>query len=283
MYCPRAPSASSFTASTVDNGLGRRSATPTPWRWTRRVHAPIRFWRQSESPTTRPWRRTRRVSRRSPRPCSNATRTSGKPRPSIVNRSYYRCQLLPWFAGRSIVDIGHQDVQRWFASHRATPVAADRSTPILSVILREAELMGYRPEGSNPCRGIRRYRRKGRERYLTDEEIRRLAARLSANESERPKSSRKQARPARSARVARAEVHYRERHAGLSHGREAPPRRHGHRSERVVRTGQRPGGAGAMLGAILVSSRRGFPTDGGNTASLWHRRRCNLHHTIQPT
>ena len=58
--------------------------------------------------------------------------------------------------------------------------------PILSVILREAELMGYRPEGSNPCRGIRRYRRKGRERYLTDEEIRRLAARLSANESERP-------------------------------------------------------------------------------------------------
>ena len=47
--------------------------------------------------------------------------------------------------------------------------------------------MGYRPEGSNPCRGIRRYRRKGRERYLSDEEIRRLAARLSAHEGERPR------------------------------------------------------------------------------------------------
>ena len=103
-----------------------------------------------------------------------------------VNRSYYRCQLLPWFAGRSIVDIGRQDVQLWFASLRATPVAADRSMPILSVIMKEAELMGYRPEGSNPCRGIRRYRRKGRERYLTDGELRRLAARLSANDSERP-------------------------------------------------------------------------------------------------
>ena len=58
--------------------------------------------------------------------------------------------------------------------------------PILSVIMTEAERMGYRPEGSNPCRGIRRYRRKGRERFLSDAEIGRLAARLSAHEGERP-------------------------------------------------------------------------------------------------
>ena len=103
-----------------------------------------------------------------------------------VNRSYYRCQLLPWFAGRQIADIGQQDVQRWFASLRATPVAADRSMPILSVILREAELLGYRPEGSNPCRGIRRYRRKGRDRYLSDDEIGRLAATLSAHAGQWP-------------------------------------------------------------------------------------------------
>ena len=103
-----------------------------------------------------------------------------------VNRSYYRCQLLPWFAGRQVADIGQQDVQRWFASLRATPGAADRSMPILSVILREAELLGYRPEGSNPCRGIRRYRRKGRERYLSDDEIGRLAATLSAHEGQWP-------------------------------------------------------------------------------------------------
>ena len=77
-------------------------------------------------------------------------------------------------------------VQRWFASRRATPVAADRSMPVLSVIMTEAERMGYRPEGSNPCRGIRRYRRKGRERFLSDAEIGRLAATLSVHESERP-------------------------------------------------------------------------------------------------
>ena len=48
--------------------------------------------------------------------------------------------------------------------------------PVLSVVMREAGRMGLRPEGSNLCRGIRRYRRKGRERFLSDDEIRRLSA-----------------------------------------------------------------------------------------------------------
>ena len=104
-----------------------------------------------------------------------------KPGTLRANRSYLRNQLLPHFSGRPIADIDAQDIRRWFALLRATPVAADRSMPVLSVIMREAERMGYRPEGSNPCRGIRRYRRKGRERFLSDDEIRRLSERLSAH------------------------------------------------------------------------------------------------------
>ena len=109
-----------------------------------------------------------------------------KPQTLYVNRSFLRRQILPRFSGTQIADITRADVRRWFASRRATPVSAARSLPILSVILREAERMGYRPEGSNPCRGIRRYRRKGRERYLSDAEIGRLAALLSTHEGERP-------------------------------------------------------------------------------------------------
>ena len=109
-----------------------------------------------------------------------------KPGTLYVNRVYLRKQLLPHFAGRPIDDINQQEVKNWFARLRATPVAADRSMPVLSVIMREAEAMGLRPEGSNPCRGIRRYRRKGRERFLSDEEIRRLSARLSAHAKARP-------------------------------------------------------------------------------------------------
>ncbi|MXX90819.1 MAG: site-specific integrase [Boseongicola sp. SB0677_bin_26] len=113
---------------------------------------------------------------------------SWKPGTLKVNRSYLRSQILPRFAGRQVADINRRDVVRWFASLRATPVAADRSVPVLSVIMREAERMGFREEGSNPCLGIRRYRRKGRERFLSDAEVRSLACCLDAHESERPLS-----------------------------------------------------------------------------------------------
>jgi len=110
-----------------------------------------------------------------------------KPRTLDVNRCYLRNQLLPYFAGRGIADIDGRAVRNWFASLRATPVAADRSMPVLSVIMREAETMGVRLEGSNPCRGIRRYRRKGRERFLSDDEIRLLSARLTAHAARYPR------------------------------------------------------------------------------------------------
>ena len=65
-----------------------------------------------------------------------------KPRTVAVNRSYLRNQILPWFRERSIGDITGADVQRWFAALHATPAAADRSLPILSVILRQAAIYG---------------------------------------------------------------------------------------------------------------------------------------------
>ena len=97
-----------------------------------------------------------------------------KPRTLKVNLGYYRNQILPWFRGRPIAGMTADDVRRWFASLHATPASADRSAPVLSVIMRQAEGYGYRPEGSNPCAGIRRYRRQGRERFLMADEMRRL-------------------------------------------------------------------------------------------------------------
>ena len=110
-----------------------------------------------------------------------------KPGTLDVNRCYLKNQILPRFQGRQVADIDRRDVRDWFASLRATPVAADRSMPVLSVILRKAEVMGLRPQGSNPCLGIRRYRRKGRARFLSDAELRHLTARLSAHEDTAPR------------------------------------------------------------------------------------------------
>ena len=109
-----------------------------------------------------------------------------KPLTRKVNRGYLRNQILPWFREQQIADITRADVERWFASLHATPVAADRSAPVLSVILREAEVYGYRREGTNPCVGLRRYRRKGRERFLSEPELHRLALALERHEACRP-------------------------------------------------------------------------------------------------
>ena len=109
-----------------------------------------------------------------------------KPGTLKVNQYYLRNQIMPCFRGRQIAEITRGDVQEWFASLHATPVAADRSAPVLSVIMARAEDYGYRPEGSNPCKGIRRYRRRGRERFCSVEEVRRLGRMLQCHESRFP-------------------------------------------------------------------------------------------------
>ena len=106
-----------------------------------------------------------------------------KPSTLQVNRGHYRNHILPWFKGRAVGDITVHDVQQWFASLHETPVAADRAAPVLSVIMRQAEDYGYRPEGTNPCAGIKRYRRQGRERFLSAAEIRRLGVVLNRFEA----------------------------------------------------------------------------------------------------
>ena len=105
-----------------------------------------------------------------------------KPGTLSVNQGYFRNHILPWFRGYQITDITPAGVQEWFSSLHATPVAADRSAPVLSVIMTCAEAYGYRPEGSNPCKGIKRYRRRGRERFLSEQEVRRLGAVLKQHE-----------------------------------------------------------------------------------------------------
>ena len=109
-----------------------------------------------------------------------------KPRTVVANRSYLRNQIMPFFQRRPIADITRREVQRWFAGLHTTPAAANRSLPLLSLILRQAETYGYRSEDSNPCAGLRRYRRRSRERFLTVSETRRLGAALAAQEPVTP-------------------------------------------------------------------------------------------------
>ena len=112
-----------------------------------------------------------------------------KPSTLTANRSYLRNQILPWFGGRPVATITRADVQRWFAGLRATPAAANRSLPVLSVILRQAVVYGHRPDGANPCAGLQSYPGRGSERFLTADEFRRLGAALAGQADTLPPAS----------------------------------------------------------------------------------------------
>ena len=167
MASPSTPAPSLSTRPTAScpgtsGNLGSGNSPSTMWRSVRQT--PQAEIRTGTSPA--PGACTPRSSSSSGCP----TRLNAIARTMYVNQRYLHIQILPYFAGRQITDIERQDVRTRFASRSATPVAADRSMPVLSVIMREAEAMGYRSEGSNPCRGIRRCRRKARERFLSDDE-----------------------------------------------------------------------------------------------------------------
>ena len=109
-----------------------------------------------------------------------------KPSTQSLYRSLYRSHILPWFRSKTIVEIGPLDVHRWFTARRATRFAADNAVSVLSMIMRQAEIYGYRPEGTNPCKGIRRHRPRDRERFLSPNELRRLARILERYEAAYP-------------------------------------------------------------------------------------------------
>ena len=109
-----------------------------------------------------------------------------KPRTLAVNLNYYENNILPWFKGRPVAGITRREVLEWFESLHAKPASANRSLPVLSVILRQAEVYGYRPGDSNPCKDIKRYRRRARERFLSSDEIRRVVGVLNCYVKTRP-------------------------------------------------------------------------------------------------
>src|SRR5207248_4780757 len=63
-----------------------------------------------------------------------------------------------------------------------TPIAANRALNLTSAMLSRAERWGLRPEGSNPCRRIEKFRERSRERFLGEAELARLGSALAAVE-----------------------------------------------------------------------------------------------------
>ena len=104
-----------------------------------------------------------------------------KPATVQTNSDIIRNRILPAFGHLTVDAIAVEHVKDWFASMADRPGVANRSMPVLSVMMRTAELWGYRPHNSNPCKNTKRYRMQPRERFLTAEEMARLNAVLTCD------------------------------------------------------------------------------------------------------
>ncbi len=105
-----------------------------------------------------------------------------KPRTRETNTRIVCKYIVPTFGDRTVDAITVEQVKEWFASLSDRPGVANRSMPVLSVMMRMAERWGYRAHNTNPCKNTRRYRMKPKERFLSTEEMARLNAVLIRDE-----------------------------------------------------------------------------------------------------
>lgn len=85
---------------------------------------------------------------------------------------------------RNLIDISRGDITRLHDTLRDKPFQANRVLAILSKFFNWCEGQGIRPDHSNPCRHVEKFRLKGRERFLSSDELRQLGAALAQAEQE---------------------------------------------------------------------------------------------------
>ena len=88
--------------------------------------------------------------------------------------------LKPKLGATIVQDLSTDDVDRLHKGLRSTPYRANRVRALLSRLMSLAEIWQHRSPGSNPCRQVSRFKEKGRNRYLSGEELKLLGATLNA-------------------------------------------------------------------------------------------------------
>jgi len=90
--------------------------------------------------------------------------------------------INPALGNFKLVDLERKDVAELHHKFRDKPYQANRTLGVLSKMFNLAEVWGLRPDGSNPCRHVPKYREHKRERYLSQVELQRLGQVLAEAE-----------------------------------------------------------------------------------------------------
>ncbi|WP_227512351.1 tyrosine-type recombinase/integrase [Tritonibacter mobilis] len=100
-------------------------------------------------------------------------------------KSTNRCHSpIPALGSFKVVDVERRDIAELHHKFRDKPYQANRTLGVLSKMFNLAEIWGLRPDGSNPCRHVPKYREVKRERFLSQQELQRLGQVLTEVERE---------------------------------------------------------------------------------------------------
>jgi integrase len=106
-----------------------------------------------------------------------------KPRSIKEDRRLLDKVILPVLGSRKLADITRADIAKFHHDQRRAPYQANRAVALLSKIFNLAEKWGLRPDGTNPCRHVEKYREEKKERYLTPDELSHLGVVLADAEA----------------------------------------------------------------------------------------------------
>jgi len=105
-----------------------------------------------------------------------------KPRTQVEYKHAINAYILAAFGDTKVAKLDRNDVADLHHSMRDTPYQANRTLGVLSKMLNQAEAWGYRPDRSNPCFHVKKYKEKKRERFLSPDELASLGEALDAEE-----------------------------------------------------------------------------------------------------
>lgn len=87
-------------------------------------------------------------------------------------------KILPGLGSSPVESVSRHDIQSLHQKYRTTPYEANRVLSLLSKIFNLAEAWGLRPDGSNPCRHIKKFAEAKRSRFYSETELARIGAAL---------------------------------------------------------------------------------------------------------
>lgn len=97
-----------------------------------------------------------------------------KPSTAIGFRRLVEKEIKPVLGKLQVDKVTRADVAKLHHDMRDTPRQANQTLAVLSKMFGLAEVWGMRPDETNPCKRIERYRENKRERFLSTAEVERL-------------------------------------------------------------------------------------------------------------